>query len=100
MKIRGNHAMKAYVILSVICMTLAIAMSPPLSAATEVTLVGEVNDNFQLYADSKIYEVADTPVGNDLVTNYISEKVEVVGSVEVIGEDLILTVRSFKVVPD
>lgn len=92
--------MKAYVILSVICMTIAIAISPTVIAATEVTLVGEVNDNFQLYAGGKIYEVADTPVGNDLVTNYISERVEVVGTVEVIGEDLMLTVRSFKVVPD
>ena len=92
--------MKAYVTLSVICMILAIAISPAVIAATEVTLVGEVNDNFQLYAGGKIYEVADTPVGNDLVTNYISEKVEVIGSVEAIGEDLILTVRSFKVVLD
>jgi hypothetical protein len=92
--------MNAYVILSAICMTMAVAISPTVIAATEVTLVGEVNDNFQLYADGKIYEVADTPAGNDMVTNYISEKVEVVGSVEVIGEDLILTVRSFKVVPD
>lgn len=92
--------MKAYVLLSVVCITMAIVLSPAAFAATEVKLVGEVNDNFQLYADGKIYEVADTPPGNDLVTNYISEKVEVIGSVEVIGEDLILTVRSFKVVSE
>jgi hypothetical protein len=91
--------MKTSVILSIICMTLAIAVSPTAFAATEVTLVGEVNDNFQFYAGGKIYEVADTPVGNDLVTNYISEKVEIVGFLEAIGEDLVLTVRSFKVVP-
>lgn len=86
--------------LSVICIMVAIILSPIAFAATEVTLVGEVNDNFQLYAQGNIYEVADTPEGNDLVTNYISEKVEVVGSVEVVGENLILTVRSFKVVPE
>lgn len=92
--------MKAYAILSAICVAVAVAISPTVIAATEVTLVGEVNDNFQLYADGKIYEVANTPAGNDMVTAYISEKVEVIGSVEVIGEDFVLTVRSFKVVPD
>ena len=92
--------MKTDRVLSVICIMVAIILSPIAFAATEVTLVGEVNDNFQLYAQGNIYEVADTPEGNDLVTNYISEKVEVVGSVEVVGENLILTVRSFKVVPE
>ncbi len=92
--------MKAYVLLSAVCMTLTIVLASTAFASTDVTLVGEVNDNFQLYAEGKIYEVADTPAGNDLVTNYISEKVEVIGSVEVVGEDLILTVRSFKVVPE
>ena len=89
--------MKALIVASAIFMSVAIVISTTTFASTEVTLVGEVNDNFQLYADGKIYEVADTPAGNDLVTNYISEKVEVIGSVEVIGEDFILTVRSFKV---
>lgn len=82
------------------CIAVVCIFASAAFAAGEITLVGEVNDNFQLYAGGTIYEIADTPTGNDLVTNYISEKVEVVGTVETKGENLILTVRSFKVVPE
>lgn len=85
---------------TVICIAVVWIMASAAFAAGEITLVGEVNDNFQLYAGGIIYEIADTPVGNDMVTNYISEKVEVVGTVETKGEMKILTVRSFKVVPE
>ncbi len=92
--------MKTMTLLAALCVALAFFSVSAATAATEVTLVGEVNDNYQLYAGGKIYEVADTPAGNEMVTKYISEKVEVVGSVEEKGDDLILTVRSFKVVPE
>jgi hypothetical protein len=92
--------MKTKMFIAAVCMTLSFFIVPVTIAATEVTLVGEVNDNYQFYSGGKIYEVADTPDGNDMVTNYISEKVEVIGTVEVIGEDLVLTVQSFKVVAE
>jgi hypothetical protein len=79
---------------------LLTALSASISVAQEVTLVGEVNDNYQIYANSQLYEVANTPAGNDLVSNYISEKVEVVGTIEEVGETKIITVISFKVVPE
>jgi hypothetical protein len=80
-----------------------------IAMAGEVTLVGEVNDNFQLYSNGQIYEVEPTPVGDDLVTNYISEKVEVVAvvkEVEVQGianeteKVKVITVKRFRVVPE
>lgn len=70
------------------------------AAAAEITLVGEVNDNYQLYAGGQIYEVAETPEGDDLVLNYISQKVEVVGTVEEKDDMKIITVLRFKVVPE
>lgn len=82
------------------CIFIGFMPVPWVVAVDEVILVGEVNDNFQLYAEGKTYEVAETPAGSDMVKHYISEKVEVVGSVEEIGEYLVLTVRSFKVVPE
>jgi hypothetical protein len=92
--------LKRSALISVICILIGFSLVPWGFAADEVILVGEVNDNFQLYADGKIYEVAETPVGNDMVKHYISEKVEVHGSVEQIDDYLVLTVRSFKVVPE
>ena len=47
-----------------------------------------------------IYEVANTAMGDDVVINYIAEKVEVTGTVEEKGEEKIITVKSFKVVPE
>jgi hypothetical protein len=68
--------------------------------AGEVTLVGEINDNYQLVADGQIYEIADTATGNDLAENYISARVQVTGTVETAEETNIITVISYTVVPD
>jgi hypothetical protein len=68
--------------------------------ATDITIVGEVNDSYQIVADGQIYEVASTAMGDDLVTNHIAEKVEVTGVVEEKAEMKIITVKSFKVVPE
>ena len=67
--------------------------------ATEMTIVGEVNYSYQIMADGQIYEVANTAMGDDLVRNYIAKKVEVTGTVEKKGEMKIITVKSFKVMP-
>jgi len=71
-----------------------------LATAGDVTLVGEVNDNYQLYAEGQLFEVAETPAGNDLVTHYISAKVEVIGTVEEKEDMKIITVLSFRVMPE
>ena len=68
--------------------------------AGEVTLIGEVNDNYQLVANGQIYEIADTPKGNEMAENYISAKVKVTGSVEESNDMKILTVSAFEVMPE
>jgi len=83
------------VVIASLLMCLAI-----IAFAGEVTLVGEVNDNYQFYCDGQYYEVADTPEGNDMVSNYISAKVEVVGTVEDKDDMKIITVKRFRVVPE
>lgn len=74
------------------------------AAAEEITIVGEVNDNNQIVvggvAGGKIYEVDDTPQGNDLVANYISQKVKVTGSVRLVDGMPVLAVRNFEMVPE
>lgn len=68
--------------------------------AAEITIVGEVNDTFQIVANNTFYEVAETPMGDDLVKNYIAEKVQVTGTIEEKDDVKIITVKSFKIVPE
>ncbi|MGD8290149.1 MAG: hypothetical protein PVF37_00495 [Desulfobacterales bacterium] len=68
--------------------------------ADKVTLVGEVNDNQEIVTDGQIYTVGDSKVGDDLVENYISQKVRVVGRVEEGEEGEIIIVESFEVVEE
>lgn len=77
-----------------------IGMTAMPAHAAEVTLIGEINDTYQLVADGQIYEIAETPAGEDLVRNYISLKVKVVGTVSSEGEVPTITVRSFEPVDE
>ena len=81
-----------FVILMVICF-----LVPPV-AAYRIIFVGEVNDNNQIVADNEIYEVDNNAVGDDLVVNYIAQKVKVVGILKHTRKFKIITVESFEVV--
>jgi hypothetical protein len=69
-------------------------------AAKRVTIVGEVNDNQQIVADNTIYEVDDSVAGDDLVINYIAQKVKVIGQLRESNELKVITVESFEVVEE
>ena len=81
-------------IISIFCL-----FSQP-AIATEITIVGEVNDSNQIVTDDQIYEVADTAKGDELVTKYIAERVEVTGILEEKDDMKIITVTSFRVIPE
>jgi glycine cleavage system H lipoate-binding protein len=51
-------------------------------------------------ADGQIYDVAVTPEGDDLVMNYIAVKVMVKGTLVEKEDRKIITVKSFKAVPE
>ncbi len=70
--------------------------SPVIAEPTSVTIVGEVNDQYQIVAkDGTIYEIADTELGNE-VLKHIGEVVEVTGDVEEDDGDKVLEVKSFE----
>jgi hypothetical protein len=70
--------------------------SPVIAEPTSVTIVGEVNDQYQVVAkDGTIYEIADTELGNELL-KHIGEVVEVTGDVEVDDGVKVLDVKSFQ----
>ena len=68
--------------------------------AGEVTLIGQVNDNYQLVANGQVYEIADTPSGNELAENYIDAKVKVTGTIEEKSEMKTITVKKFELIPE
>lgn len=89
-----------FLILTTVCLIVA-----PVAANT-VTLVGEVNDNQQIVADNEIYEVEHNAVGDDLVLNYVAQKVKVVGQLKVVAQSdgtdeyKLIKVESFEVVEE
>ena len=78
----------------------AVFFFSPACWAEVVTIIGEVNDAQQIVADNQLYEVADNALGDDLVYNYIMERVKVTGFVEEKDDMKIITVMSFEVVSD
>ena len=85
-----------FVVAMVILTTICLLISPV--AVNRTTLVGEVNYSYQIVADNEIYEVGDNAAGDDLVFNYIAQKVKVVGQLKENDELKIITVESFEVV--
>ena len=63
--------------------------------ASEITIIGEINDTNQIVAEGEVYEVDDTPEGNELVSKYISQRVQVTGKLRIEGDMRIVTVKSF-----
>lgn len=68
--------------------------------AAEVSIIGEVNDNYQIVSNGQIYEIADTPEGNELAENHISAKVKVTGNVEERDEMKIITVSGYQLLAE
>ena len=83
-----------------LCITVAFLFFSYMAFASDITIVGEVNDTQQIVADGQIFEVANTPKGDDLVINYIAVKVKVTGTVEEKEDMKIITVKSFEAVPE
>ena len=88
-----KRSLSAVIMIPVIICLLA---SPAL--AKRATLIGEVNDNYQIVADNQIYEVDDTPGGDDLVRNYMAFRVKVIGVLKEKDDVKVVTVESFEVI--
>jgi hypothetical protein len=84
--------------LIMISIVLGIFTFPAL--ADKVTIVGEVNDNQEIVAEGQIYTVGDSAVGDELVLNYISQRVKVVGRIVEGEEGKIIIVEFFEVIEE
>lgn len=67
------------------------------SAFDVVTIVGKVNGAGQIIVDGEIYEVDDTPEGNELVKHYVGRKMKVTGKLRIEGDMRILDITKFEV---
>ena len=92
-RIKENSPLVAFVFFMVL-----FNCSFPVTAFDVITIVGEVNDTNQIVVDGDIYEVDDTPEGDDLVKNYIGRKVKVTGKLRIEGDMRIMDVTAFEVV--
>jgi hypothetical protein len=70
--------------------------SPVIAEPTRVTIVGEVNDQYQIVAkDGTVYEIADTELGDE-VLKFVGSVVEVTGDVKEEDGVKVLNVKSFE----
>ena len=87
--------------LVVLCAILLAISAPVMSVPNQVTIIGEINDQYQITArDGFVYEIADTDAGNELLT-HIGRVAEVVGTVQEDEEGIkIIYVSSFKILEE
>jgi hypothetical protein len=88
------------IFINLLCLTVVLGIYSYPALANEITIVGEVNDAYQVVTDDHVYDVAPTEKGYDLIINHIADKVEVTGTVEEKEDMIIITVKSFRVVPE
>ncbi|MBI5552228.1 MAG: hypothetical protein HY911_12035 [Desulfobacterales bacterium] len=81
-------------------MTILITALAASAMAAEKTVIGKVNDNYQIVTDSQIYEIDNTEKGKELAENHVGAKVEATGTVAARDDMKILTVVSFKVLAE
>jgi hypothetical protein len=102
-KSEGKHMVKhknRIPVIAFIGVITLILSTIPLAASDMVKIVGKVNDANQIIVDGEIFEVDDTSEGNDLVTNYIGRKVEVLGKLKIEGDMRIISVKQFNTIKE
>lgn len=93
---------KRLVFCVIVIAALFILGVPAFVGAVDVSIVGEVNDQYQIVGDDgKIYEVADSEAGDVLVTKHIGYRVSVSGSLSKIDDDMeMVLVKKFRVLDE
>ena len=80
-----------------VLLAFSMIISIPVVAASPVTVVGEINDDYQIVGrDGFIYEIADTEVGNELL-KFIGSVAEVKGTVQNEAGLKVMYVISFEI---
>jgi len=84
------------IVLGVLLALSVFLPNPVIAEPTTVTIVGEVNDQYQIVTkDGTIYEIADTEMGEE-VLKFIGMVVEITGDIKEEDGVKVLDVKSFK----
>jgi hypothetical protein len=95
-----NRKSKTATLIALFFIMAPIIGTLPISAFDVITIVDEVNDANQIISDGEIYGVNDTPQGDDLVKNYMGQKVKVTGKMRIEGDMRIIDVRAIEFVEE
>jgi len=89
-----------WIFLGMVCvLSFALIFSSPVFA-DEVTIVGEITEGHQIVTeDSKVYEVGDTDMGDDLMNQVdVGKKVKVKGTVKEEDGQKVIDVISYEII--
>ena len=79
---------------------LGVLLAGPAISVESATIVGTVNDDYQIVtADENVYEVAETEKGDEVV-GLVGKKVKVTGTVEDSEGAKIISVTAYEVLGD
>ncbi len=82
-----------------LCVMIIVALfSGSAISAESVTIVGTINDNYQIVTDNdQVYEIGDNEKADELM-ELIDKRVKVTGTVEEVGGAKVITVTSYEVI--
>ena len=86
------------VFISVVALTLVAFLSGAAYADDEKTIMGTVNENYQIVStDGTVFEVADNDAG-DKVVDFIGQMIRVTGTIEEHENTQIITITNYVLV--
>ncbi len=91
---------KKLLFVGLLAMLMIAFLSGPAISADSVTIVGIVNDSYQIVTDNEqVYEIAEGQKGDELI-EFVDKKVKVTGTVEEDDGAKLMIVTSFEVIKE
>jgi len=91
---------KKFLFAGFLAMLIIAFLSGPTISANSVTIVGRVNDDYQIVTDNdQLYHIGEGEKGDE-VTELVGKKVKVAGMVEEVDEGKIIVVTSYEIIEE
>lgn len=91
---------KKLLFVGLLAMLMIAFLAGPAISADSVTIVGIVNDSYQIVTDNdQVYEIAEGEKGDELI-EFVDKKVKVTGTVEEDDGTKVITVTSYEVIEE
>jgi len=91
---------KKFLFTGFLVMLMIVFLSGPAISADSATILGIVNNKYQIVTDNnQIYHIAEGEKGDE-VTELVGKKLKVAGLVEEVDEGKLITVTSYEVIEE